>query len=141
MNIDAAFTTVFGSPAGTGRPSPGENCAESELSEADRLLAERLMRVNHAGEVAAQALYQGQALTARLDSVRAAMEKASQEENDHLAWCTRRLRELSGLTAPFDLSAEVSHKSDEVLVDHLCSIEVETVLSHTRDILAAQRIE
>ncbi len=99
MNIDEAFTTMFGLPIGTGRPNPGENCAESKLSEADRLLAERLMRVNHAGEVAAQALYQGQALTARLDSVRAAMEKASQEENDHLAWCTRRLRELSGHTS------------------------------------------
>ena len=54
------------------------------------------MRVNHAGEVAAQALYQGQAVTARQDSVRAAMEKAALEENDHLAWCAQRIHELSG---------------------------------------------
>lgn len=52
------------------------------------------MRVNHAGEVAAQALYEGQALTARLAGVRASMERAAQEESDHLAWCRTRLREL-----------------------------------------------
>jgi ubiquinone biosynthesis monooxygenase Coq7 len=59
----------------------------------------RLMRVNHAGEVAAQALYQGQALTARNPEVAAAMQKAAMEETDHLAWCERRLRELGGRTS------------------------------------------
>jgi len=53
-----------------------------------------LMRVNHAGEIAAQGLYQGQAATARLTTVRASMEKAAEEENDHLAWCQERLAEL-----------------------------------------------
>ena len=59
----------------------------------------RLMRVNHAGEVAAQALYQGQALTARNPEVAAAMRKAAAEETDHLAWCEQRLRELGGRTS------------------------------------------
>jgi len=99
MNIDGALNTVFGKPVGTGRADPSASDAESELSEQERRRSERLMRVNHAGEVAAQALYQGQAATARMDSVRTAMEQASQEENDHLVWCQKRLRELSGHTS------------------------------------------
>jgi ubiquinone biosynthesis monooxygenase Coq7 len=66
------------------------------LSESDRLESVRLMRVNHAGEVAAQALYQGQALTARDPKVKEAMQQAASEEVDHLAWCEERLRELKG---------------------------------------------
>ena len=58
------------------------------------MLAARLMRVNHTGEVCAQALYQGQALTARLENVRRDMERAATEENDHLAWCERRIEAL-----------------------------------------------
>lgn len=64
------------------------------LSADARRHAAGLMRVNHAGEVAAQALYQGQALTARLEDVRSTMEEAAAEEQDHLAWCETRLREL-----------------------------------------------
>jgi len=68
---------------------------ESEsLPEADRLESGRLMRVNHAGEVAAQALYQGQGLTARAGAVKAAMQQSAAEETDHLAWCEQRLGEL-----------------------------------------------
>lgn len=63
-------------------------------SEAERIRVGRLMRVNHAGEVCAQALYQGQALTARLASNRKALRLAAQEEIDHLVWCRDRLREL-----------------------------------------------
>ena len=95
-SLDVAIATVFSSPAGTGRANPSRYCAASDLSTEDRLRSSRLMRVNHAGEVAAQALYQGQAVTARQDSVRAAMEKAALEENDHLAWCAQRIHELSG---------------------------------------------
>jgi 3-demethoxyubiquinol 3-hydroxylase len=65
-----------------------------ELAAADRTNSARLMRVNHAGEVAAQALYQGQALTARDPAVKSAMQQAAAEETDHLAWCGQRLREL-----------------------------------------------
>jgi len=70
--------------------------ASAPLDEADRAESVRLMRVNHAGEVAAQALYQGQALTARDPRVAAAMQQAADEEIDHLAWCEQRLKELKG---------------------------------------------
>jgi ubiquinone biosynthesis monooxygenase Coq7 len=73
--------------------------ALGELEEADRLESARLMRVNHAGEVAAQALYQGQALTARDPKVKSAMHQAAAEEIDHLAWCEQRLKELKGRTS------------------------------------------
>ncbi len=66
----------------------------SSLPEPDRARSGRLMRVNHAGEVAAQALYQGQALTARSATVKAAMQQSAAEEADHLAWVTQRLGEL-----------------------------------------------
>jgi ubiquinone biosynthesis monooxygenase Coq7 len=99
INVDRGLRTVFGSPALSERPDPAAACAEAELSEAERREAARLMRVNHAGEVAAQALYQGQALTARLPQVRDQMERAALEENDHLDWCARRTRELGGHTS------------------------------------------
>src|SRR6202162_565192 len=76
------------------RTTPGEVLAEAERAE-----SVRLMRVNHAGEVAAQALYQGQALTARDAATAAAMRHAAAEENDHLAWCELRLGELKGRTS------------------------------------------
>lgn len=69
------------------------------LEASDRLESCRLMRVNHSGEVAAQALYQGQALTARDPRVAGAMRQAASEEMDHLAWCEQRLRELNGRTS------------------------------------------
>lgn len=99
INIDRGLRTVFGSPVVSGRPDPAAACAEAELSEQERLETARFMRVNHAGEVAAQALYQGQSLTARLPQVRDKMEQAALEENDHLDWCARRTRELGGHTS------------------------------------------
>ncbi len=97
--FDQALNTVFG-PAPTGdRPSPSDRKNETELSVSERTLAGRLMRVNHAGEVAAQALYQGQAATAKLPVVRAKMQQAAREENDHLAWTARRVRELGSHTS------------------------------------------
>jgi ubiquinone biosynthesis monooxygenase Coq7 len=69
------------------------------LEESDRAESARLMRVNHSGEVAAQALYQGQALTARDPEVKSAMQHAAAEEIDHLAWCEQRLKELKGSTS------------------------------------------
>lgn len=95
INLDQAVRTLFGRPVTTGRSRPtAEDAADSELQPAEQLLAARLMRVDHAGEVCAQALYQGQALTAKLDSVRDRMEQAAEEENDHLVWCEARLKEL-----------------------------------------------
>jgi ubiquinone biosynthesis monooxygenase Coq7 len=91
---DHALRTVYGRPVTTERPAPTEGIEEGELAERDRILAGGLMRVNHAGEIAAQALYQGQALTARIPEVRARLERAAQEENDHLVWCEQRIEEL-----------------------------------------------
>jgi ubiquinone biosynthesis monooxygenase Coq7 len=96
MNFDQAVRTLAGRPLVTGRPDPADDREEAELSEAEKRESMRLMRVNHAGEVAAQALYQGQALTARLPVVRGRMERAAEEENDHLDWCEKRVNELGG---------------------------------------------
>lgn len=99
INLDHGIRTVFGSPSPTGRPDPAAAIPEAGLSDDERRHAAGLMRVNHAGEVSAQALYQGQALTARLPEVRDKMERAAAEENDHLLWCERRLDELGGRTS------------------------------------------
>ncbi len=96
MGIDVGMRTLFGQPKTTERPNPAHDITEANLSESERKLASRLMRINHAGEVAAQGLYQGQALTARLPQVRQQMEQAAQEENDHLDWCKQRTKEMGG---------------------------------------------
>jgi len=93
--FDRALRAVAG-VAEAARHSPAEQVAEAQLGAADREHAAALMRVNHVGEVCAQALYQGQALTARDSGARAALEKASREEQDHLAWSAERIRELGG---------------------------------------------
>ncbi len=92
---DHALRTIFGKPTTTERNYPAKGTADLSLSETERKLSSSLMRVNHAGEVSAQALYQGQAATARLENVRASMKRAALEENDHLAWTEQRLTELS----------------------------------------------
>lgn len=94
MQADHAVRTLFGRPAGSGRANPADGEPDADLAPADAALSARLMRINHAGEVSAQALYQGQALTARLPAVREQMEQAAIEENDHLLWCADRLGEL-----------------------------------------------
>ncbi len=96
ISFDNGLQTVFGKPIPTGRSYPGENLPEADLDEADRRKSEGLMRVNHAGEVSAQALYQGQALVARDENVRSRLSKSAEEENDHLVWCEQRLDELGG---------------------------------------------
>lgn len=82
-------------PAGApSRPYPAGKTADGELSDADRKHAAGLMRVNHAGEIAAQALYQGHAAFARDSAVEQQVQEAAAEEFDHLAWCEQRLKEL-----------------------------------------------
>ena len=92
---DHALRTVLGKPKVTERENPAKHLDEPDLNDHERRLITGLMRVNHAGEVSAQALYQGQALTAKLPEVRASMQRAALEENDHLAWTEHRLMELS----------------------------------------------
>ncbi len=78
------------------QPSPAAATAQGELSEEARRHSAALMRVNHVGEVCAQALYEGQALAAREGGTRESLERAAEEERDHLAWCAQRIRELGG---------------------------------------------
>ncbi len=99
MNFDVGLRTLLGRPPVTERPNPADACQEVELDEDERRLSGRLMRINHSGEVSAQGLYQGQALTARLPEVRDKMERAALEENDHLVWCEQRVRELGTHTS------------------------------------------
>jgi len=96
MSVDQALVTVFGSPKTTGRDYPAQDDSDELLSTAEKQEAARLMRVNHVGEVCAQALYQSQSLTARSQTIRDKMRHASDEENDHLDWCSKRIRELDG---------------------------------------------
>lgn len=93
---DEALTTVFGKPSGTGRANPAREHPEAVLDDAERCEAEALMRVNHVGEVCAQALYQAQAVTSRRPEVQDRMHRAAEEENDHLNWCAERIDELGG---------------------------------------------
>lgn len=92
--LDQAVRTVLAPPPPPSRANPAADIPEAAMTERERRHAAALMRVNHAGEVMAQGLYQGQALTARLETVRGAMEQAAVEEFDHLAWCEERLAEL-----------------------------------------------
>ena len=91
---DQALRVALG-PAPTGTaPSPAASIADAELEDSQRRHAAGLMRINHTGEVCAQALYAGQAATARSDRVRTEMAQAAREEEDHLAWCAERLEQL-----------------------------------------------
>ena len=94
LRADRALRTLAASEQHAQRPSPATDLTEQKLSEDEKRHAAGLMRVNHAGEVCAQALYQGQALTAKLPHIRAEMEHAAAEEVDHLVWCQERLDAL-----------------------------------------------
>ena len=98
-HADRALQTVFGEPVGSERDNPARQKSDGDLTSTDKARSLCLMRVNHAGEVCAQALYQGQALTAKQESTRIQMEQAAREENDHLVWCRQRIRELGGHTS------------------------------------------
>lgn len=93
--LDKVVRVLFGD-AVASRPSPAQGIAEGDLDSASRSHAAALMRVNHCGEVCAQALYQGQALASSDATIRSALEKAAREEGDHLAWSAVRVRELGG---------------------------------------------
>jgi ubiquinone biosynthesis monooxygenase Coq7 len=95
VQFDRMLRTLF-APAVAARDLPGEALPQAPLSESERRSAAALMRVNHTGEVCAQALYEGQGLTARSETVRALMKQAAREETDHLAWTAKRIEELGG---------------------------------------------
>ena len=98
-NADALLKTITSQGYLAERASPSAGHRDTAFSESERKHVAGLMRVNHAGEVCAQALYQGQALTAKLPAVRQEMEQAAREEVDHLVWCEERLQELDSHTS------------------------------------------
>ena len=98
LHFDRALRTIAGVTTAT-RASQAETVAEGNLGDEERVHAAALMRVNHVGEVCAQALYQGQALTARNPANRVALEQAAREEQDHLVWSAGRIQELGGRTS------------------------------------------
>jgi len=95
VEFDKALRTLAATPV-SARPLPGGTLAEAELSDAEKRHAAALMRVNHCGEVCAQALYQGQALSSEDATVTRALEQAAREETEHLAWAEQRVNELGG---------------------------------------------
>jgi ubiquinone biosynthesis monooxygenase Coq7 len=95
QELDRALRSLAGVHS-AARPNPASPAEEAILSDAERARAAALMRVNHVGEICAQALYQGQALTARDPRARIELEQAAREEQDHLAWSAERIRELEG---------------------------------------------
>lgn len=96
IQFDKAIRVLSGIPAQTGRTSPSDVVKEVPLSDKQQQESVALMRVNHAGEVAAQALYHGQLITAKGDALKNRLEVAAREEGDHLKWCTQRVEELGG---------------------------------------------
>ncbi len=101
--LDQGLRAIAAPPA-AARPSPADTIPEADLSADERRASAALMRVNHAGEVAAQALYHGQSLVAHSSTTRELLANAAKEERDHLAWCATRIEELGGRTsllAPF----------------------------------------
>jgi 3-demethoxyubiquinol 3-hydroxylase len=158
--FDRALRAVAGVTTGL-RPSPAETLPEAEQDPTSRADSAALMRVNHVGEVCAQALYQGQALTARNAETRAALQHAAAEEEDHLAWSMARIRELGGRASLLNpvwyagaftigalagtlgdrwnlaFLAETEHQVEEHLIGHLQSLPVGD--ARTRAVVEAMR--
>ncbi len=101
VEFDKGLRTLF-ARAQSARPYPDSGLPEAELSESEKKHAAALMRVNHCGEICAQALYQGQALTARDPAVQEKLLHAAQEETEHLAWTSKRVYELGGHLSLFN---------------------------------------
>jgi 3-demethoxyubiquinol 3-hydroxylase len=99
LGVDQAVRALTDNAKTTGLAYPGQLVPEVNLSEAERKKAAALMRINHAGEICAQALYHGQALVSRSQVTQAKLERAAIEEGDHLVWCAKRLEELNSHTS------------------------------------------
>lgn len=96
---DDGLRTLFALATHAERETPAKNVANVDLAGSERELSARLMRVNHSGEVCAQALYRGQAVTAQVPEVRDKLKQSAIEENDHLAWTEARIHELGSHTS------------------------------------------
>lgn len=138
VQIDHAIKTVAGSAPPPERMSPATTSDEQDLSDTDKRHAAGLMRVNHSGEICAQALYQGQALTAKMPDIREEMETAAKEEIDHLAWCEERIKQLDSrpsmlnplwYTLSFGIGAGAGLISDKLSLGFVAATE-EQVCNH-----------
>lgn len=132
VSVDRALRTLTQDTRPALRPTPAQHTPEHALTAQEQRHAQGLMRVNHTGEVCAQALYQGQALTAKLPRVRHEMERAADEEIDHLAWCEERVRQLGSHTSvlnplwyglSFGLGAVAGLAGDKVSLGFVSAIE------------------
>ena len=141
INADQGIRTLVEGLNTADRESPGKDLPDCALDNAQRTHIAGLMRVNHTGEVRAQALYQGQALTAKENHVQDAMNKAAEEELDHLVWCEERLKQLDShvsLLNPlfyglsFSLGAVAGLISDEVSLGFVAETEKQ-VCKHLSD--------
>ena len=141
VQFDQALRTLIPGSSTAQRASPAARLPEPELDASERQRAAGLMRINHTGEVCAQALDQGQALTAKLPDIRHAMEDAAQEEVDHLAWCEQRLQDLdsrASLLNPvwyamsFGLGAAAGLAGDKWSLGFVAETE-EQVCEHLKD--------
>lgn len=139
--FDRALKTFAGGAPAAERPSPAADLAMTTLNAAERKHVAGLMRVNHTGEVCAQALYKGQALGARSEAVRDAMHHAAAEEVDHLAWCEQRISELDGHTSylnplwyglSFSMGALAGAVNDKVSLGFIAATE-DQVCEHLRE--------
>lgn len=128
--FDRALRTLAGGSQPHSRPSPSTRIEAEPLEDNAKSIA--LMRVNHTGEVCAQALYQGQSLTAKLPHIRQEMRDAANEEQDHLAWCEERVTELGGRTSflnpiwygmSFSIGAVAGIISDKVSLGFVAATE------------------
>lgn len=141
LQADAALRTLVPNSSHAGRPSPAILEPESTLDPAQARHTAGLMRINHTGEVCAQALYQGQALTAKLPEIRESMEQAAEEEVDHLVWCEQRIGELGSQTSllnpifyslSFAIGAGAGAISDKVSLGFVAATE-QQVCKHLDD--------
>ncbi len=141
LQADTALRTLLPFSGQPGRPSPAIVQPDAQLDEQQTRHIAGLMRINHTGEVCAQALYQGQALTAKLPEVRAAMEHAAEEEIDHLAWCEQRIRQLGSQPSvlnplfyglSFGVGAVAGLISDKVSLGFVAATE-DQVVKHLDD--------
>ncbi len=139
--FDRALKTFAGGAPAAERPSPAADVAMTELNAIERKHVAGLMRVNHTGEVCAQALYKGQALGARSKEVRDEMQHAAAEEVDHLAWCEQRINELNGHTSylnplwyglSFSMGALAGAVGDKVSLGFIAATE-DQVCEHLRE--------
>ena len=141
LQADAALRTLVPNSSHASRPSPALIEPHSALAAEQTRHIAGLMRINHTGEVCAQALYQGQALTASLPHIREQMEHAAEEEVDHLVWCEQRIRELGSHTSllnplfyglSFAIGASAGAISDKVSLGFVAATE-DQVCKHLDD--------